>query len=54
MQLRDLIGQLTQLAIDYEYDNIDEYSQYIAKKLEKSINYQRQALEENHEPAPSQ
>ena len=45
-QLRDLMAQLTALAIDYDYENINEYSTYIAQKLEKSIAYHRQQAKE--------
>ncbi|MCU7938738.1 MAG: hypothetical protein KZQ64_09360 [gamma proteobacterium symbiont of Bathyaustriella thionipta] len=41
-QLRDLMSQLTALAIDYDYENINEYSTYIAQKLEQSIAYHQQ------------
>ncbi len=46
VQLRDLIAQLTALAIDYDYENINEYSTYIAQKLEKSIVYHQQQAKE--------
>lgn len=41
MRLRALIEQLTELAIDYDYENVDEFSSYIAHKLNKSIPYRR-------------
>jgi len=45
-RLRDLMAQLTALAIDYDYENINEYSAYIAQKLEKSIAYHHQQAKE--------
>lgn len=38
-QLRDLLDQLTTLAIDFHYENIDEYSAYLSRKVKKMINY---------------
>ncbi len=46
VQLRDLTAKLTALAIDYNYENINEYSTYIAQKLEKSIIYHQQQSRE--------
>jgi len=46
IQLRDLMAQLADLAIDYDYENISEYSAYIAQKLEKSIAYHLQQAKE--------
>ena len=40
--LRELMGQLAELAVNYEYENVDEYAQYVARKLEKMIAYRRQ------------
>jgi hypothetical protein len=40
-RLRDLLDQLAGLALDYQYDNIPEYSAYIARKLEKTMAYRR-------------
>lgn len=42
--LRDLLGQLSDIAITYDYENIDEYSSYIKKKLEKMIDHRRKEL----------
>jgi hypothetical protein len=40
--LRDLIGQLAELAVEYEYDNVEQYIDYIVRKVEKMIESQRQ------------
>ena len=40
--LRDLLDQLSSLAIEYGYDNVDEFAAYIAHKLPKMIEYRRQ------------
>ncbi len=45
VQLRDLTAKLTALATDHNYENINEYSTYIAQKLEKSIIYHQQNRE---------
>jgi hypothetical protein len=41
-RLRDLMEQLTNLAIDYDYRNTDVFCDYVARKLDKSIAYRRQ------------
>jgi hypothetical protein len=41
-KLRELMQELSDLAIDYEYDNVDDYAQYIARKVVKMIVYKRQ------------
>ncbi|MES9946145.1 MAG: hypothetical protein ABW080_14410 [Candidatus Thiodiazotropha sp.] len=43
-KLRELMQELTALAIDHDYENVDEYAQYIARKVVKMIDYQRQEL----------
>lgn len=45
MQLRELMQQLTSLALNYDYENVDEYADYIARKVAKMITYQRQEQE---------
>ena len=45
MQLRELMQQLTSLALNYDYENVDEYAGYIARKVAKMIAYQRQEQE---------
>lgn len=40
-QLRELMQQLTALAIEYDYENVDEYADYLARKVAKMIEYQR-------------
>lgn len=42
MRLRDLLGRLTALAVEYDYENIDQYSGYLARKLEKMIASEQQ------------
>lgn len=42
MKLRDLMDQLATLAIDFNYENIDDYAAYVARKLEKTVNYRRE------------
>lgn len=45
-ELRGLLDQLSNLAISYDYDNIDDFSAYVARKLVKTITYRRQQLAE--------
>ncbi|MET0064309.1 MAG: hypothetical protein AB2552_06565 [Candidatus Thiodiazotropha endolucinida] len=40
-KLRQLMDQLASLAVKYDYENVDEYSSYVARKLEKMIVYRR-------------
>ena len=42
MWLRDLIGQLAELAVEYEYENVEQYFDYLVSKVEKMIESQRQ------------
>lgn len=42
MKLRELMQELTTLAINHDYENVDAYAQYIARKISKMIDYQRQ------------
>ncbi len=37
--LRNLMDQLASLAIAYEYDNLDEFAAYIARKLPKMVEH---------------
>ena len=41
-RLRDLMAQLTSLAIDYDYRNVEEFCGYVARRLDKSITHRRQ------------
>lgn len=43
--LRDLMDQLASMAIAFDYDNIDEFAAYIARKLPKMVAH-RQAMAE--------
>jgi hypothetical protein len=45
--LRELLQKLTGLAVDYEYDNVEEYTEYVARKVAKMIEYQRQEAAES-------
>ena len=45
VQLRELMQQLASLALNYDYENVDEYADYIARKVSKMIDYQRQEQE---------
>ncbi|PUB85200.1 MAG: hypothetical protein DBP02_06185 [gamma proteobacterium symbiont of Ctena orbiculata] len=49
-QLRQLMDQLASLAIDYDYENIDEYSSYVTRKLEKMITYRQENLQKGCHP----
>ncbi len=46
--LRELMQKLSELAIDYDYHNVEEYSQYVARKLVKMIEYRRQEATESN------
>ena len=37
--LRDLMDQLASLAIAYEYDNVDQFAEYISRKLPKMVSH---------------
>jgi hypothetical protein len=41
-QLRLLVDRLAVLAIDYHYENVEEFAAYVAGKLGKMITYRRQ------------
>lgn len=43
-RLREALDQLANLALDYDYANSDEYTAYIARKVEKMIDYRRQEM----------
>lgn len=40
-RLRQLIDQLASLALDYEYENLHEYSSYVVKKVQKTVAYRQ-------------
>ena len=40
--LRDLMGQVAELALEYEYENVEQYTDYLARKVEKMIENRRQ------------
>lgn len=44
IRLREVLDQIASLAIDFDYDNIDEYCEYIASKAGKSIRYRQSEL----------
>ncbi|MES9909063.1 MAG: hypothetical protein ABW161_19655 [Candidatus Thiodiazotropha sp.] len=41
-RLRRLMDQLATPAVEYDYDNVEEFTAYIAHKLDKTIAYRRQ------------
>ncbi|MES9861082.1 MAG: hypothetical protein ABW138_09565, partial [Candidatus Thiodiazotropha sp. 4PDIVS1] len=41
VKLRELMKEITSLAIEYDYENIDDFTQYIARKIVKMIDYQK-------------
>lgn len=43
-QLRNLLDQLTNLAIDYKYENSGEYLRYVTRKVAKNIEYRKQQV----------
>lgn len=45
--LRTAMEQLVDLAIEKDYNNIEEYSLYIANKLQKSIAYRKQQMQDS-------
>lgn len=50
--MRSALEQLVRLAIEYDYRNVDEFADYIARKLTKSIAYQRQVSEAEPHASP--
>lgn len=40
--LRDLMDQLANLAIEHDYENVDEYAAYVARKLQKMLAHRHQ------------
>ncbi|MCG7985597.1 MAG: hypothetical protein JAY90_23030 [Candidatus Thiodiazotropha lotti] len=40
-QLRRLMKDISSMALEYEYENIEEFVQYIARKVEKTIRHER-------------
>ena len=41
-KLRDLMQELSALAVEYDYENIDEYTDYVARKIAKLVEHKRQ------------
>ncbi|MES9926481.1 MAG: hypothetical protein ABW158_00050 [Candidatus Thiodiazotropha sp. 6PDIVS] len=41
VKLRELMKEITSLAIEYDYENVDDFTQYIARKIVKMIDYQK-------------
>ena len=39
---RRLIDALTELAVEYEYDNVGEFAAYVASKVEKKVRHRRE------------
>lgn len=46
-RLRELLDQLANLALDYDYENSADYSAYVARKLDKIIAHRRQEASQN-------
>ncbi len=42
-RLRAALEQLADLALEQDYQNVDEFSAYVMRKLEKIISHRRQA-----------
>jgi predicted Fe-S protein YdhL (DUF1289 family) len=42
-RLRELMQELAALAVLHEYENAEDYAQYVARKVEKLIAHQREA-----------
>jgi predicted Fe-S protein YdhL (DUF1289 family) len=40
VKLRGLMKEITTLALEYEYENVDEFSQYIARKVQKMVTHE--------------
>lgn len=45
-RLRQLLDQLAELALEYGYDNVDDFTTYVARKLNKAITYRREQAAE--------
>jgi hypothetical protein len=43
--LRSALDQLANLAVEYDYRNVDEFAAYVERKLVKTIAYRRQEQE---------
>jgi predicted Fe-S protein YdhL (DUF1289 family) len=41
-KLRELMQELAFLAIYHDYDNVEEYTQYVSRKVGKMIDYHKQ------------
>lgn len=41
-KLRQCIDALANLAIEYDYQNLEQYCGYVARKLGKTINYRQE------------
>jgi predicted Fe-S protein YdhL (DUF1289 family) len=41
-KLRELMQELATLAVLHDYDNMDEFTQYISRKIEKMVEHQKQ------------
>jgi predicted Fe-S protein YdhL (DUF1289 family) len=44
-KLRELMQGLKTLAIDHEYENVNDYADYISRKVAKMIDHHRQEQE---------
>ncbi|MEJ2618828.1 MAG: hypothetical protein P8163_00930 [Candidatus Thiodiazotropha sp.] len=39
-KLRSLMKEITALALEYEYENVEDFSQYIARKVQKMVKHE--------------
>lgn len=40
-KLRDLLQELSALAVEYDYENVEEYAGYVARKIAKQVEHKR-------------
>lgn len=48
-QLRLLIDDLSNMAIEFDYDNTQQFADYVARKLIKKVAHRRAELEETQD-----
>jgi predicted Fe-S protein YdhL (DUF1289 family) len=41
-KLRELMQELATLAVFHDYENVEEFTQYIARKVEKMVDHKKQ------------
>lgn len=42
-QLRRLLGELADMAMTYDYANVGDFSDYVARKVAKTVAYRRES-----------